>query len=132
MYIFINRMRPHAETTQFMFSLENDGENSIFVYNAFLHWDQRQKHYFVVRREDAGLLLSGCELWDFQSTPSVHGVQSKRREQYQAALDMFFEESMVDTNRWPREGCEHKTMEKMTFMVIYEARDFDPLSFLAK
>jgi len=132
MYIFINRMKPDAETTQFMFYLENDDEKSISVYNAFLHWDKRQKHYFVVRREDAGLLLSGCEFWDFQRTLSVHGVQPTRRDQYQAALDVFFDENMVDTNRWPREGCAHETMEQMTFMVIYETRDFDPLTFLAK
>jgi hypothetical protein len=42
----------------------------------------------------------------------------------------FFDESMVDTNIWPRERRGHEIMQQMTFMVIYEARDLNPLAFL--
>jgi len=122
MYIFINRMRPNADTTQYMISLKNDGRTSIPVYSAFVHWDSRQQYFFVVRRGDAGLFLHG--------TPSLPGPQPTRRDECQAALDTFFDENMVDANRWPREGWGHETMQNMTFMIIYEARDLDPLTFL--
>ena len=125
MIMFVNGMQQPGDTQQYLFEIKDDQKNGSYVFNRLIQLNNESKWYFVVSDQDfVGMnssveALQGDCLSSYKKNSESSESACNSKMEQNLALKMYFQENMIDENRWPRKNCDREEMKKMTFLVNY-------------
>jgi len=119
MTMFVNGMQQPGDTQQYLFVIKDDGENGSYVYNRLVQLNNESKWYFLISDEDFVGMNGAVSESSYEDgiEKKQLGIESKMEQNL--ILKRYFQDNMIDENRWPRKNCDRDEMKKMTFLVNY-------------
>jgi hypothetical protein len=116
--MFVNAMKQPDNVKQYMFAIKDDVKHGSYVYNRFMRLNREENWYFSLSPNDFSGIngLVDAEVLFPNSNEGCICNQTRN-----AAINRFFEENMIDANRFPRVGCGNEEMKNMTFLVNFVA-----------